>query len=78
MEVWINGRPRLRKILASRVKDAVGTELPRPEEVDPRYRAVVIGYGPVGRTLVRLLRENDILPTVIEMNLEGMPSWRRA
>jgi monovalent cation:H+ antiporter-2, CPA2 family len=37
---------------------------------DERFRAVVVGYGPVGRTLVRLLRENGIEPTVIEMNLE--------
>jgi CPA2 family monovalent cation:H+ antiporter-2 len=33
-------------------------------------RAVVIGYGPVGRTLARLLRENQIEPVVIELNLE--------
>jgi monovalent cation:H+ antiporter-2, CPA2 family len=36
----------------------------------PRFRAVVIGYGPVGRTLVRLLSERGIDSTVIEMNLE--------
>ena len=34
-----------------------------------RYRAVVIGYGPVGRTLVRLLTENGVSCTIIEMNL---------
>lgn len=33
-----------------------------------RRRAVVVGYGPVGRTLIRLLRENEIEPTVIELN----------
>lgn len=32
--------------------------------------AVVVGYGPVGRTLVRLLRENEVEPTVVELNLE--------
>jgi CPA2 family monovalent cation:H+ antiporter-2 len=36
----------------------------------PPYRAVVVGYGPVGRTLTRLLRDNEIEPTVVEMNLE--------
>ncbi len=36
---------------------------------DSPTRAVVVGYGPVGRTLVRLLRENNIEPTVVEMNL---------
>ncbi|MCG3199616.1 MAG: putative cation/proton antiporter YbaL [bacterium] len=33
-----------------------------------RYRAIVVGYGPVGRTLVRLLTENGVEPTVIELN----------
>lgn len=33
------------------------------------HRAVVVGYGPVGRTLCRILRENDIEPVVVEMNI---------
>jgi CPA2 family monovalent cation:H+ antiporter-2 len=33
-----------------------------------RYRAVVVGYGPVGRTLARLLRENGFEPVIIELN----------
>ena len=32
--------------------------------------AVVIGYGPTGRMLVRLLGENDIEPILIELNLQ--------
>ena len=34
------------------------------------HRAVVIGYGPTGRTVVRLLRENGIEPTVVELNID--------
>jgi CPA2 family monovalent cation:H+ antiporter-2 len=34
-----------------------------------RDRAIVVGHGPTGRTLVRLLKENGIDPFVIEMNL---------
>ena len=33
-----------------------------------RDRVVVVGYGPVGRTLVRLLRENQFEAVVIELN----------
>ena len=33
-------------------------------------RALIVGYGPVGRTLARLLRENQIEPVIIELNLE--------
>jgi len=40
------------------------------ERAAVEHRAVVVGYGPIGRTVVRLLRENGIRPTVIEMNLD--------
>ncbi len=33
-------------------------------------RTIIVGYGPVGRTLARLLRENQIEPVIIELNLE--------
>jgi CPA2 family monovalent cation:H+ antiporter-2 len=33
-------------------------------------RAIIVGYGPVGRTLARLLRENRIEPVIVELNLE--------
>lgn len=36
----------------------------------PRHRAVVAGYGPVGKTVCRLLRQFGIEPCVIELNLE--------
>ena len=47
------------------------TLAPRAETAPTsQFRAVVIGYGPTGRTVARLLRENDIEPTIIEMNLD--------
>jgi CPA2 family monovalent cation:H+ antiporter-2 len=39
-------------------------------------RAVVVGYGPVGRTVARLLRDNDIHPTIIEMNVDTVRTLR--
>jgi monovalent cation:H+ antiporter-2, CPA2 family len=68
VEAWASRRPRLWKWLNMR-SQKVG-EAALPAESDPRHRAVVVGYGPVGRTLARLLRENGIEPTVIEMNLD--------
>lgn len=41
------------------------------------HHVIVIGYGPVGRTLTRLLRESGISPTVIELNLDSVRSLRR-
>ncbi len=45
-------------------------EEPATDLTERGYHALVVGYGPVGRTLVRLLRENGIAPTVIELNHE--------
>jgi CPA2 family monovalent cation:H+ antiporter-2 len=38
------------------------------ESVDAR-RCILVGYGPVGRTVRRILREYDAIVTVIELNL---------
>ena len=44
--------------------------------LDPGTRAIVIGYGPTGRTVTRLLRENGISPTVVELNLDTVRELR--
>jgi CPA2 family monovalent cation:H+ antiporter-2 len=49
---------------------------PPPDSAPSPHRAVVVGYGPVGRTLTRLLRENQIEPVVVEMNLETVRRLR--
>ena len=46
------------------------------EEVIGDYEAVVIGYGPVGRTMVRLLKDSGIQSTVIELNLKTVRQLR--
>jgi CPA2 family monovalent cation:H+ antiporter-2 len=50
------------------------------ETVGPesRYRAVVIGYGPIGRTVTRLLRENEIEPTIVELNIDTVQTLQAA
>jgi CPA2 family monovalent cation:H+ antiporter-2 len=47
-----------------------------PADRDPRHRAVIIGYGPVGRTVARLLRENGITPTIIDLNIDTVRELR--
>ena len=71
--------PRLRRWLDARVRHHLpdGPD-PAPDGADPAYRAVVVGYGPVGRTVSRLLRENGIEPTVVEMNLDTVRGLREA
>ena len=50
-----------------------------PSAVNPQEEpgTIVIGYGPVGRTLTRLLRENKLNPTVIDLNYDSVQSLRR-
>jgi CPA2 family monovalent cation:H+ antiporter-2 len=38
--------------------------------LSPHHRAVVVGHGPIGRAVARLLKERGIEPTIIERNLE--------
>jgi CPA2 family monovalent cation:H+ antiporter-2 len=68
-EAWAARRPRFWQWLTmfthAPTPDATAEVLP-----DPAHRAIIIGYGPVGRTLARLLRDNGIDPTIIEMNLD--------
>jgi CPA2 family monovalent cation:H+ antiporter-2 len=45
--------------------------------ISPEDRAVVVGYGPTGRTVTRLLRENGIDPTVIELNMDTVRALRQ-
>jgi CPA2 family monovalent cation:H+ antiporter-2 len=79
-EAWLARRPRLWRWLgrpaASPSSPEAGALSRGDAERDARHRAVVVGYGPVGRTLSRLLRDNDIEPTVIELNLETVRRLR--
>jgi CPA2 family monovalent cation:H+ antiporter-2 len=80
VERWASRRRRLWTLLNPQVgdrpvsaADAPGAPLP---QMDAIHRAVVIGYGPTGRTVTRLLRENGIEPTVIELNMETVRGMR--
>ena len=46
------------------------------EQPESRFRAIVVGYGPIGRTVGRLLRDNEIEPTIIEMNMDTVKHLR--
>lgn len=43
---------------------------------DATHRVVMVGYGPVGRTLSRILRNNGIEVVVIEMNIDTVRQLR--
>ena len=77
IERWMAARPRLRAVLdrsPSSSSDLGASRTDRP--ADPSHRAIVIGFGPTGRTVVRLLRENGIAPTVVDLNMDAVRELR--
>jgi K+:H+ antiporter len=80
LEAWAARQPRLWSWLNARVHTALPSEEIVESDDDAtqsnRHRTVVVGYGPVGRTLTRLLRENGIHTTIIEMNLSTVRRLR--
>lgn len=48
------------------------------ESVAVGPRAVVVGYGPVGAAVTRLLRAHGFAPTVVELNLDTFRQLQRA
>jgi CPA2 family monovalent cation:H+ antiporter-2 len=58
--------------------DVDGDESATSSSLDPQTRAIVIGYGPTGRTVTRLLRENGISPTVVELNMDTVRQLRQS
>ena len=76
IERWVNSSRRLHRMLnRAAAPDALATSR-SDEQVNPRHRAVIVGYGPTGKTVVRLLRENDITPTVVELNVDAVRTLR--
>jgi K+:H+ antiporter len=48
----------------------------RLEHFDPLGRAIVVGYGHVGQTVIKLLREHRIEPTIVELNHQTVARLR--
>jgi CPA2 family monovalent cation:H+ antiporter-2 len=63
--------------LARRLSGGAPTMGQKPErqEIDER-RCILIGYGPVGRTVRRILLERDAIVTVVELNLDTVRRLR--
>jgi CPA2 family monovalent cation:H+ antiporter-2 len=77
LERWIVARPRLRRLMDPAPSTSVGQRETRTRPVpDPSRRAVVVGYGPTGRAVADLLRDNRIEPTVIELNVDTVRALR--
>lgn len=76
-ETWLSRHPRLLESFNSRRREKIAApSTPALDAVNTHHKAIVVGYGPIGRTVTRLLRENEIHPTVIELNLDAVRRLR--
>jgi CPA2 family monovalent cation:H+ antiporter-2 len=69
---WVTRHPKLGRWLNP---TSVGESL-SSETMEDELVAVVVGFGPVGRTLSRLLKKNGIRPVIVEMNLDTVRDLR--
>jgi CPA2 family monovalent cation:H+ antiporter-2 len=72
---WLSRHPRLCRLL-ERPPALVGELAAETRRERSAHRAVLIGYGPTGRTVARMLKENGIEPTVIEINIDTVRELR--
>ena len=78
LERWLRGKPRLWRALSRRA-EAGGAELnlatrarlaEAGQEEEQPVTAVIVGYGPVGQTASRILKEFGVRPVVVDLNLD--------
>jgi mannitol/fructose-specific phosphotransferase system IIA component (Ntr-type)/voltage-gated potassium channel Kch len=76
VEGWLRGRPRLWKVLNGRAeRGAAGRNRTAAEAVaggvaEGEGFALVVGYGPVGRSVDRVLLEAGLKTVVIDLNMD--------
>ena len=74
LERWVARRPALWNLLNR--KPLANDDNESQPARDTGRKAVIIGYGPVGKTVFRLLRDNGFSPSVIEMNLDTIQALK--
>jgi CPA2 family monovalent cation:H+ antiporter-2 len=77
IERWIGSGPALDALAPRSGHQPDSSASGATREVDPDHRAVVIGCGPTGRSVVRLLQDNGIAPTVVELNRDVVRQLRQ-
>jgi CPA2 family monovalent cation:H+ antiporter-2 len=76
VEGFLERRPRLWRLLNPRRPQPSGLPVTSTAPKDAAHRAIVVGHGPIGQTVVRLLSDRGIEPTIIEMNIETYRNLR--
>jgi CPA2 family monovalent cation:H+ antiporter-2 len=70
--VCITVSPLIFRTSSAWSRRVAGPTMPARDDPTPEttYRAIVVGHGPVGQSVTRLLRDHHVEPTVIELNHE--------
>jgi CPA2 family monovalent cation:H+ antiporter-2 len=80
-EAWLKARPLLWRILNGRAEgrataaNSAAETVTRPGDARDRL-AIVVGYGAVGRSVHRLLRDAGLSTVVIDLNMDTVSSLR--
>jgi CPA2 family monovalent cation:H+ antiporter-2 len=72
IETWFRRRPRLWRVIARR-SEARARRLPTPAGLpaaSDKPRALIVGYGPVGKTASTILKDFGVEPVVIDLNVD--------
>jgi len=70
LEVYFRTKRKLWHFLNRGMKQKFPSSVHLPELQPAAHHAVIVGYGPIGQIVARLLRERGIEPTIIETNIE--------
>jgi CPA2 family monovalent cation:H+ antiporter-2 len=73
LEAWLRRQPRVWRTLSRRSESRVRQLAPplgAPGVNPGEQRAIIVGYGPVGRTASALLKDFGIQPVIIDLNVD--------
>jgi CPA2 family monovalent cation:H+ antiporter-2 len=70
LERVLERRPRLWRALNRKASAERDSQVEYGHGGNPAHRAVIVGYGPIGEMVFRILEQRGIEPTVIEMNID--------
>ena len=75
---WVARRPRLMAMLDRSAALDGGGVSKEMRAARKAHRAVLIGFGPTGRTVERLLKDAGVESTVVELNIDTVREIRRS
>ncbi|MDI1442791.1 cation:proton antiporter [Polyangium sp. 6x1] len=73
LEEWLRGRPTLWRGLNRRAEargEALREQAPKEPTRECDVRAIVVGYGPVGRTAVDILDRFNVCSVIVELSID--------